>query len=113
MPRPHWTRLRRHNPRSKRRYRPTQPNRVTIRKTSRASGCCGSFPITGRSARERVEDLINLFGGVRQAWGQIEKQAPAGPSQASVFSRARDAERTHTVAIKSEEIDAPQLHWSV
>lgn len=66
-----------------------------------------------KATREGLESLISLFGGVRQAWGQIEKQAPAGPSQASVFSRARDAERTHTVAIKSEEIDAPQLHWSV
>jgi flagellar biosynthetic protein FliS len=63
--------------------------------------------------RESVEKLIDLFSGVRQAWSQIEKREPVVPSLVSVPFSSNEAPVPRASNFAVDEIEEPQLHWSV
>ena len=60
----------------------------------------------------RIENLINLYGGVRQAWYQAEQKS--GGDQQPAQSPARPTEATEQPAAIPMMINAetPRSHWS-
>jgi flagellar protein FliS len=63
---------------------------------------------------ESLEELVNLFGGLRQAWYQADQQLPIEqqqPSQPAQIGPANTvATRVPTPA--NDESETPQLRWS-
>jgi flagellar protein FliS len=60
-----------------------------------------------------LEELINLYGGVRQAWYQAGQQLPVDQQQAPSIARPGDASGTKTLSPPNDEVEIPQLHWSI
>lgn len=69
-----------------------------------------NFRVTPKS----LEELVDLFGGMRQAWYQADQQLPLEQQQPS--SRAQISPRkavvTHAPSPAIDESEAPQSHWS-
>jgi flagellar protein FliS len=63
-----------------------------------------------RATPEPIEELIELFGGVRQAWYQSE--LPSRVSQALATDRPGDAAATGTASPANDDVETPQLQWS-
>jgi flagellar protein FliS len=61
---------------------------------------------------EPLEELINLFGGMRQAWYQAAQQLPADQQQARSITTPGDAARVPATRPANDEAETPQLHWS-
>jgi len=57
-----------------------------------------------------IEELIELFSGVRQAWYQLEQSSSAG--QAPAADRRGNAEATETATPANDDLETPQLQWS-
>ena len=63
---------------------------------------------------ETIEELINLFGGLRQAWYQAELQLAqeAAPEPAAVNIRRNETPETRDELDTNDEFNTPQLQWS-
>ena len=65
-----------------------------------------------KATREPIEELIELYGGVRQAWYQAELQSRADPVQSPATNPPGDAAATGDVSPANDEGSTPQLQWS-
>jgi flagellar protein FliS len=65
-----------------------------------------------QSTPESLEELIHLYGGMRQAWYQAGQQLSVDQQQTPSNTRSADASGMHAVSPANEEIETPQLHWS-
>lgn len=65
-----------------------------------------------RQAPEPIEELIDLYSGVRQAWYQAELQTHAGRTESPATDRPGDATAPAAADSASNEVDTPQLQWS-
>ena len=65
-----------------------------------------------RATPESLEELIDLYGGLRQAWYQAEQQSPVDKTQAPATDRPGDSSGTHAVSAVNDDIETPQLQWS-
>ena len=63
-----------------------------------------------KATPEAVEELIELFSGVRQAWYQLEQLSSAGPAQAT--GQPGDAESMETPSPAEGDAERPQFQWS-
>jgi len=63
---------------------------------------------------EAFEDLITLFGGIREAWYQSEQQLPAMQERIQTSSTPNSAVsvRPQSESNIHEETETPQLQWS-
>jgi len=61
---------------------------------------------------EALEELVNLYGGMREAWYQAGQQLPVDQQQAPSVARLGDASGTKTLSPPNDEVEIPQLHWS-
>jgi flagellar protein FliS len=66
-----------------------------------------------RATPESLEELINLYGGLRQAWYQAGQQLPVDQQQAPSTAKPSDVTGTHAVNPANDDIETPPLHWSV
>jgi len=64
-----------------------------------------------KATPESIEELIELFSGVRQAWYQLEQLSSAGQAPPAA-DRQGDAEASATVSPENEDIETPQFQWS-
>jgi flagellar protein FliS len=61
---------------------------------------------------ESLEELINLYGGLRQAWYQAEQQSPADDKQERPIDAQPVPAAAATVNAANDDIETPQLQWS-
>ena len=61
---------------------------------------------------EALEELINLYGGMREAWYQAGQQLPVGQQQTPSIATPGDASGAKTLSPPNDEVEIPQLHWS-
>jgi flagellar protein FliS len=59
-----------------------------------------------------LEELINLYGGVRQAWYQAGQQLPADQQRAPSTAMPANTSKTRAANPANDEVETPQLHWS-
>ena len=65
-----------------------------------------------RATPESLEELINMYGSLRQAWYQAGQQLPADEQQAQLPPKPGDSVGTHAANAANNDVEAPQLHWS-
>jgi flagellar protein FliS len=65
-----------------------------------------------KATPEPIEELIELFGGVRQAWYQAEQQSRPDPAQSPATHPLGDTAATDAASPASDGVDTPQLQWS-
>ena len=65
-----------------------------------------------KAAREPIEELIELFGGVRLAWSQAEQESQAGEMPPLAPDHAGEATAADAADPASADVDTPQLQWS-
>ncbi|HXP81307.1 MAG TPA: flagellar export chaperone FliS [Verrucomicrobiae bacterium] len=65
-----------------------------------------------KAAPQPIEELIELFGGVRQAWSQAEQESHAGQIQAPAPDQPGDPAAADAASPASDDVDTPQLQWS-
>jgi flagellar protein FliS len=65
-----------------------------------------------RATPEALEELINLYSGLRQAWYQAEQQLPMDQQPAPATDRPEDSAGTPAVRETNEDVETPQLQWS-
>jgi flagellar protein FliS len=65
-----------------------------------------------RATPESLEELINLYGGLRQAWYQAGQQLTAHEQQAHLSGTPDDPAATHTPNSANNDVETPQLHWT-
>lgn len=65
-----------------------------------------------RATPESIEELIDLYGGVRQAWGQAEKKLRVEAQSAPETNPPGEASRTSAARTAKDDIETPQLQWS-
>jgi flagellar protein FliS len=66
-----------------------------------------------KATPEPIEELIELYSGVRQAWHQAEQQTHAGQTPAPAATQGPGhAAATPEMSRVNEDEDAPQLQWS-
>jgi len=61
---------------------------------------------------ESLEELINLYGGLRQAWYQADQQLPVDEQQAQLAARPSDSAATQAANPEDNDVETPRLHWS-
>jgi flagellar protein FliS len=61
---------------------------------------------------ESLEELIHLYGGLRQAWYQADQQLPVDKQRARIQARPDDSAATQAANSADPEFETPQLHWS-
>jgi flagellar protein FliS len=65
-----------------------------------------------RATPESLEELINLYGSLRQAWYQAGQQLAAGEQQAHISATPDDPAAAHAPNSENNDVETPQLHWS-
>jgi flagellar protein FliS len=65
-----------------------------------------------RATPESLEELINLYGSLRQAWYQAGQQLAADEQQAHLPATPDDPAATHAPNSANNGADPPRLHWS-
>ena len=65
-----------------------------------------------RVTPETVEELIELYSGVSQAWFQAELQSRVDQKQAPATAGPGDAAATEPASPEKDDVDKPQLQWS-
>jgi hypothetical protein len=67
-----------------------------------------------KATPESIEELIELYGGVRQAWYQAELESRVNQTQADAPATNQPGEAAVAGAASpaNEDIDKPQLQWS-
>jgi flagellar protein FliS len=66
-----------------------------------------------RATPQALEELIDLYGGLRQAWFQAEQQLPADQQRAPTTPKSAAAAGTAAVRPANDDAETPQLDWSV
>jgi flagellar protein FliS len=61
---------------------------------------------------ETLQELITLYGGMRQAWYQAAQQLAVNQQQTAPTAGHDNAPGTHAVSPANDEVEIPQLHWS-
>ncbi len=59
-----------------------------------------------------IEELIDLYGGLRQAWYQVEQQSRVEQPPAPATDQGGNAAATDAVRPATDDVDTPQLQWS-
>jgi flagellar protein FliS len=67
-----------------------------------------------RATPESLEELVNLYGGLRQAWYQADQQLPLEQQQSSSPAQISPGHTvvTHVPSPANDESETPQFHWS-
>jgi flagellar secretion chaperone FliS len=65
-----------------------------------------------RATPESLEKLIDLYGGLRQAWYQAQQQVPADQQPTPGIDRPGEASATTAAPPAQDDIETPQLQWS-
>jgi flagellar secretion chaperone FliS len=65
-----------------------------------------------KATPEPVEELIELFSGVRQAWYQAEQKMQAAQGEQSVTDGTADAAAPGASSASKEGAETSQLQWS-
>jgi flagellar secretion chaperone FliS len=65
-----------------------------------------------KATPEPIEELIELYGGVRQAWHQAELQSRAESAQVPATDRPGDSAATGDESPVNDDGGTPQLQWS-
>ncbi len=67
-----------------------------------------------KATPEPIEELIELFSGVRQAWEQTERQTRAGEAEAQppAIDRHKVAAGTNSMSPANDDGDTPKSQWS-
>jgi flagellar protein FliS len=66
-----------------------------------------------RATPESLEELINLYGGLRQAWYQASQQLAAHEQQSHLPATPDDPAGTHAPNSANSDTETPQLHWTI
>jgi flagellar secretion chaperone FliS len=66
----------------------------------------------GKATPETIEELIELYRGLRQAWYQAEMQARTGPAQTTAAERPGEAATAGDPSPANDDGGIPQLQWS-
>lgn len=59
-----------------------------------------------------LERLIEMYGGLRQAWYEADQKLPEGQLEAPSTTRTSDAAESHAAGPGHTDIETPQHHWS-
>jgi len=65
-----------------------------------------------RATPESLEELINLYGSLRQAWYQAGQQLTADEQQAHLPATPDDLAATPASNSANNDAEPPQLHWT-
>jgi flagellar protein FliS len=65
-----------------------------------------------RATPESLEELIDLYGGLREAWYQAEQLLPVERQSALVTSGSSDAPASSNATPAMDDIEIPKLQWS-
>jgi flagellar secretion chaperone FliS len=65
-----------------------------------------------RATPESLEELINLFGGFREAWFQAEQKSPVDQKQPPASDRPGNADATNATTLAEDDIETCKLQWS-
>jgi flagellar protein FliS len=65
-----------------------------------------------RGTPESLEELINLFGGLREAWFQAEQKLPVDQKQPPAIDRPGDPDATNATTLAGDDIETSKLQWS-
>jgi flagellar protein FliS len=64
------------------------------------------------ATHESIEELIEMYGGMRQAWFQADNQLPPNQQPAPPTGWSSRASQAGATSPPNEEVEAPQLKWS-
>jgi flagellar protein FliS len=65
-----------------------------------------------RATPESMEELINLYGGLREAWYQAEQKSSLNQAQAAANDRPGNAAAPDASTSAEEDVEKPSLQWS-
>jgi flagellar protein FliS len=65
-----------------------------------------------RATSESLEELIEMYGGLRQAWSQAEQQSATPPVQSPVPLHRGIPAEAHATNPMNTDAEMPQRHWS-
>ena len=65
-----------------------------------------------RATPESLEELISLYGALRQAWYQADRQLPVDQQLAARTVRPVEPTETFANSPASDEVETTQLQWS-
>jgi flagellar protein FliS len=65
-----------------------------------------------KATPESLEELIALYGSVRQAWHQLDQRLPFDPHPAPLISQPEKPTGTNASSPAKEDAETPQLQWS-
>jgi len=65
-----------------------------------------------RATPEAIEELINLYGGLREAWYQAEQKSLLDQTQAAAGDRPSNAAAPNAATSAEEDVEKPSLQWS-
>jgi flagellar protein FliS len=65
-----------------------------------------------RATPESLEELVNLYGSLRQAWYQAGQQLAADEQQAHLSAAPDGPAAPHAPNSANNDVETPQLHWS-
>jgi flagellar protein FliS len=65
-----------------------------------------------RANPESLEELINLYGGLREAWYQAEQQSPVAEQLVPATDRSGDSAAPDTATPATDDRETPTLQWS-
>jgi flagellar secretion chaperone FliS len=65
-----------------------------------------------RGTPESMEELIDLYGGLREAWYQAEQKSSLDQTQAAASNRPGDAAAPNAPTSANEDVEKPSLQWS-
>jgi flagellar protein FliS len=64
------------------------------------------------ATRESIEKLIEMYGGMRQAWFQADNQLPPNQQPSSPTGWSSRASQPAATNPPNEDVETPQLKWS-
>jgi flagellar protein FliS len=65
-----------------------------------------------RATPESLEELINLFGGLREAWFQAEQKLPVDQKQPPASDWPGNPDATNATTLAGDDIETSKLQWS-
>jgi flagellar secretion chaperone FliS len=65
-----------------------------------------------RATPEAVEELINLYGGLREAWYQAGQKSSLDQAQAAASDPPSNAAATDAPTSAEQDVEKPSLQWS-
>ncbi len=64
------------------------------------------------ASRESIEELIELYGGMRQAWFEADNKLPPSEQPAPPTGWSSGASQVNDTSPPNEDLEIPQLQWS-